>query len=386
MNIALLLPSLGGGGAERVAQQLGDYYTEKGDNVYYFLGKTNKKKDYDVKGIIVHTGIGFIDIVKDYGMFFFLYNMAKSVWRIRNLKKQYKIDVAISFMEDFNYLNVLSKTNEKVIVRVCTIISECEELSDRILYRKSWFHRVYSNADKVVVMSQFAYNEMVNIYGLPKEKVKIIPNSVAPMFKGDSEESSWKYGEKVIIAVGRLSAEKNHDRLLRAFRIVAEKIDEARLIILGQGPLLQYLNGICRLYGLEDKVYFLGFVKNPSMYLKKAQLFVMTSKIEGFGNAMIEAMSCGCPIVATDSPGGIRDIICGGDKQYGIMTAMMPRKKLSIDDALTSEELELGKAMLSLLENEDIRNEYGNRSLKRAGDYEMEKVMEIWDDMLSALM
>lgn len=386
MNIALLLPSLGGGGAERVAQQLGNHYAEKGDNVYYFLGLTNKKKDYDVKGTIVHTGIGLVDVVRDYGMVFFLYNMAKSVWRIRNLKRQYKIDVSISFMEDFNYLNVLSKINDKVIVRVCTIISECEELSDKILYRKNWLRRVYSNADKVVVMSRFAYKEMVDIYGISKEKVKVIPNSVAPMFKEEVREIPWPYGEKVIVAVGRLSAEKNHDRLLRAFRIVSEKIDEARLIILGQGPLLQYLKGICRLYGLEDKVYFRGFVKNPSIYLKKAQLFAMVSKIEGFGNAMIEAMSCGCPIVATDSPGGMQDIMCEGDTRYGIMTASMPRKKLSIDDELTSEELEFGKAMLSLLENEDMRNEFRKRSLIRAGDYEMEKVMKIWDDMLSKLV
>lgn len=382
MNIALLIPSLGGGGAERVAQQIGSYYTYKGNRVYYFLGRFHIKKDYDVEGEVIDTGIGPLDVSSQYGKLFSLINAVKSILRMRELKKKYHIDVSISFMEDFNYLNILSRINDKVIVRVCTILSECEELSGQFLYKKNWIRRVYSRADNVVVMSRFAYRDMRDIYGISENRITVIPNSVALEHRNEGTDDEWKHGKQVIVTIGRLSPEKQQDRLIRAFRIVAEHNSEARLLIVGKGPLAHYLQGLCKIYGLEDRVIFTGFTKYPAYYLRHAKVFVMTSKIEGFSNVTIEAMACGVPVVAADAPGGIQDIVAGG--KYGILTAALPRGKVNLNAPPIEEERELGEAILKVLENKKVYEALHQCSLLRAKDYELEKVIVLWNQLIES--
>ena len=107
MNIAILISSLTGGGAERVSQIVGDYYFEKGENVYYFLMDMSMKQDYDVKGHIIHTGIKSSSENVLYGDIEVLGRLLKSSWEMRKWKKKYKIDIAISFLEEPNYLNII---------------------------------------------------------------------------------------------------------------------------------------------------------------------------------------------------------------------------------------------------------------------------------------
>ena len=118
MNIAILIPALGGGGAERIAQKLGDHYVDAGDNVYYFLLNDHGRTAYDVKGQIVNTGVIPPSSVYSGGMRGFLCRMLQASFEIRDLKRKYRIDAAISFMEECNYLNILSQRGERVIVRI----------------------------------------------------------------------------------------------------------------------------------------------------------------------------------------------------------------------------------------------------------------------------
>ena len=108
MNIALLIPTLSGGGAERVAQIIGDYYVEKGNNVYYFLSGTSAEQVYPVKGQVIQTGIKCCLQNNVYGDIQILPKLVKSSLLMRKWKKKYKIDVALSFMEErkSNYQNL----------------------------------------------------------------------------------------------------------------------------------------------------------------------------------------------------------------------------------------------------------------------------------------
>lgn len=389
MNIAIIIRSLGGGGAERVAQILGDYYVEKGDNVYYFLGDTPVKQAYSVKGKIINTGIKSCVSNNFFGDTQALIKLVKASFMMRKYKRKYKIDVAISFIEESNYLNVLSRGREKVITRVCIILSKCAACSG-IFYNKNIVKFFYNMSDKIVVLCDDAINDMNKNYHIPIKKMVKIPNPVLEQ-PFCASEIDWKYGDKVIVAVGRLAQQKQHDRIIRAFSYVYEHDQEARLLILGEGPLEEYLKNLCERYHLKDKVIFAGFKSNIGDYLRKSQMFVMASESEGMPNSMLEAMAHGLPVVTTDTPGACAEILgkpgisgkCRDIEHctYGILTPYITGS-VRIGSPLEREEILLGEAMLELISDEEKRKKYSERSFKRASMYNLEKIMKKWNRLV----
>ncbi len=117
------------------------------------------------------------------------------------------------------------------------------------------------------------------------------------------------------MSVGRLYPEKNQRLLVEAFRIVAKHEETARLLILGEGPERRNLQEQISGCGMEDRVELHDFVQNPFPYYSKAKVFVLTSKSEGFGNVIVEALSTGTPVVCSDCPGAPRTILADG--KYG---------------------------------------------------------------------
>jgi len=115
-----------------------------------------------------------------------------------------------------------------------------------------------------------------------------------------------------LISVGRLAFEKAYDILLKAFAVVREKNPTATLTILGEGEDRQSLENLARDLQLNDSVHFLGFRQNPYSYMKRANIFILSSRYEGFSNVIVEALACGTPVVATDCPSAIREVIKEG--------------------------------------------------------------------------
>lgn len=387
MNIAILIPSLGGGGAERAAQLIGNYYVEKGNNVYFFLAE--EKQDYPVKGKVIRTNIKrcMENEVSDLKRMFILF---RSSLEIRRLKKKYEIDIAISFMEEFNYLNVLSKGKERVITRVGTVISQRDEFVG-LLYKKSVVRFFYSRADKVIAVSQDVLRDMYQYYRVPIKKLMRIPN-MSIDFSDMDYDADWKFGNKAVLSIGRLMVVKQQERIIRAFSYVCRKEPEARLIILGKGPQLRYLKKTCENLQIEDKVEFIGFTDKIAFYLKHAKVFVMASRIEGFPNSMIEAMHYGVPIVSTDSLGGCGEIIGRPNRvenvdsemycKYGILTPNIPGEKLKFGTRLAREEIVLGSAILKVLTNNKVYQRYRRQSFRRAAMFSKEKIFKMWNQVL----
>lgn len=393
MNIAILIPSLGGGGAERASQILGNYYVEQGNNVYYFLADTKEEQDYSVKGQIIHTNIdlnwGDSGIISRK-----TFEIIISSLIMRKLKKRYEINIAISFMEACNYINIMSKGREKVIISVRGVLSVYEKQ-----YAQSWMFKrknisfFYSKSDKLVVLSRHAFKEMHSHYKVPAKKMAIIPNMVLKSASGNLEGENWIYGNKTVICVGRLHPEKQHERIIRAFSYVCSKEPDARLLILGKGQQLRYLQGICGKYKIEDKVLFMGFTDNVSYYLEHARVFVMASQVDCFPNSMLEAMNYGVPVITTDAPGGCGEIIGKMDKcintramtfcKYGILTPNMPCGKMKADSPLSEQEIILGEAVLKVLSEDKIYEEYKKQSLRRAEMYSIDRIIGRWNHILN---
>jgi glycosyltransferase involved in cell wall biosynthesis len=174
-------------------------------------------------------------------------------------------------------------------------------------------------AERAIAVSQGVGRDLV-ARGFPSERVVVINNPLSGAIAGKDETHDWQtalagMGDGPVVATaGRLVAVKDHMTLLEAFaRLRAERA--ARLVIFGDGPLEGALRAKADALGIGASVLLPGYVNDPSACYKAADLFVLSSTSEGFGNVLIEAMAEGVPVVSTDAPHGPREILADG--RYG---------------------------------------------------------------------
>jgi glycosyltransferase involved in cell wall biosynthesis len=242
-----------------------------------------------------------------------------------------------------NYLNhehptaLLSAMFANVIAlwarRLCSvplqlIITEHNTLSSIVKYKNDlrwWLYpklagRFYPWADNIVAVSNDVADDLTRVAKIPHELIEVVYNPViTPDLQAKSQEPlehPWfTDGEyPVILAVGRLTYQKAFDVLIHAFSLVRKSF-HARLLIIGEGEERPALESLIRQLGLEADVKLMGFVKNPYPYMSHASLFVLSSRWEGLPTVLIEALYLGMPIIATDCPGGSREILKDG--QFG---------------------------------------------------------------------
>ena len=213
--------------------------------------------------------------------------------------------------------------------------------------------RYYRQADVVVGVSKGVAENISEYAGIPRDRVTVVYNPIASpsihtLARKNTRHPWLESGDlPVILGIGRFVAQKNFPLLLRAFARVREKIP-ARLILLGgdessaeQCLQKEELAEMAVRLGVRDDFDMPGFVSNPYSYLKRAALFVLSSRYEGFGNVLVEALLCGCPVVSTDCPSGPAEILDGG--MYG--------RLVPIDDEAALED-----AMRWTLENPPDEN------------------------------
>ncbi|HEY8363833.1 MAG TPA: glycosyltransferase, partial [Tissierellaceae bacterium] len=173
---------------------------------------------------------------------------------------------------------------------------------------------LYPLADAVIAVSEGVAKDLTQIIGLPAEKVKVIYNPVITpeIFKKAEEPIKHPWfapGElPVILGVGRLTKQKDFITLIRAFDIVRKEYP-SRLVILGEGEERPELEALVQELDLEQYVNMPGFVENPFSYMKKAAVFVLSSRWEGLPNVLIQALALGIPVVSTACPSGPTEIL-----------------------------------------------------------------------------
>jgi glycosyltransferase involved in cell wall biosynthesis len=161
---------------------------------------------------------------------------------------------------------------------------------------------------------------------MPSDRIEIIYNPVRQTENGSIESGDedlvqwWNLGAIKLIAVGSLKAQKDYPTLLKAMDLLCRTAD-ARLIILGEGPERPKLEQFVKNHGLSDSVRLPGFRISPHPYLRQADIFVLSSRWEGLGNVITEALLCGCRVVSTDCPSGPDELLANG--RYG--TLVPPR-------------------------------------------------------------
>ncbi len=186
--------------------------------------------------------------------------------------------------------------------------------------QKNSMGKLYRFAHKTIVTSKGVAEDMSDYTGLPRKYIEVVPSPVIPeniLYKRiDPPDHPWfkKKSSPIILGVGELCLRKDFFTLIKAFSLI-RKETKAKLVILGRGRMRDELIGLARALGVKNDVDFPGFKHNPYPYMAHADVFAFSSRWEGLGFVIIEALAVGTPVVATDCPSGPREILQDG--KYG---------------------------------------------------------------------
>jgi glycosyltransferase involved in cell wall biosynthesis len=321
LRLLLLLPDLSGGGAERTTLNLRRYLDSERFEVV--VGVLEERGEY-----LRQVGEGDYVAPRE-GIVRGLARRAKpdSVTRgllqvplIRSLIAAQRPDIVMSSMSDVSIplaqawrLAPALRRKTRWIVR--------EGNNTEIVHRESVANprvrnfvnravaRSYAAADAVLVPCNGVANGLVANYGLRRESIAVIGNPVdlEAVEAAAREEPDIPLPEKFIVAVGRLAWQKGFDLLIRAFASL--DAPDYGLVILGEGPERASLTSLARELGVEDRLHLPGFLANPWSVLARADAFCLSSRWEGFGHVVIEAMACGTPVLVSDCPYGPDEIV-----------------------------------------------------------------------------
>lgn len=358
-KLLLIVPSLHQGGLEKVcaatARLLQPYFDVQ---IAIF---DSRSIAYDIKGIPVVD----LRLPSRPGVIAKVINVLRRGMRLRKLKKKEQIDIAYSFGPTANLANIASGGRAKMWLGIRSYMDMGNPKQIRLFCRC---------ADMVVCCSETICREVQEKYRCRKAVTLQNPFDIkeVKMLSGREEaELPWKEG-RILISMGREDSVKGFWHLLKSFALVHEKLSDTRLMIIGKGEFEPYKE-LAEKLGVNEDIFFTGLKKNPYPYLKKGTLYVLTSYYEGFPNAMVEAMSMGLPVIATDCKTGPREIL---EDRYGILIPNMEPEPDFDPLHITEEERDLAGQIIGLLEDQDRMQHYREMALKRAGDYTAESYIE----------
>jgi len=226
---------------------------------------------------------------------------------------------------------------------------------------------VSKGLEKELIKANFPAEKIITIYnGIDfKEMKKKSEEKIDPLYEDFFSDSFYK-----IISIGRLNLQKDFKTLIKAFAIVIKTLS-AKLYILGEGEELNYLQSVTAQVGLENNIYFLGWVDNPYKYLKKSDLFVLSSLWEGFPNVLIEALGCDLPIVSTDCPTGPSEIIT--PQQNGLLVPI-------------KNEIKMAEAIINILKDKSLYTSLKKKIAITSLSFDIKNVALQWDQLFKEIL
>lgn len=390
-NISIVIPDLGGGGAQRAAAKLSCVLSEH-NHVTMVLFQ-DRKVEYEYGGELVQLDepLGRKKAV--------IPQLVHRIRKLRKFKQSNHIFASISFKEGASLINILSRNHDRVIVSVRTT-HYVEKYSLRERLRLRFIYGLYNRADRIVTVSRLLKEEMATRYHISRDKIEVIYNHydverIQEQAKAPIEpELSSLFDNPVLITAGRLVFQKGHWYLIRAFAEVLRAVPNARLVILGKGELEEDLRRLVHDLDLEERVHLLGYRNNPFSYIARSTTFVMPSLYEGFPNALCEAMACGVPVISADCKSGPREILSPDTPfdlvkadvdyaPYGILTPPFDGELYSAIEPLSPSEKALTDAMTTILSDPVLQARYAEQAGNRVNELTLDQVLKKWEDLLS---
>lgn len=323
----------------------------------------------------------------------------KRIRLLRKLKREKAYNAVISFLDSANVANILTGNKFcKTIVSVRLRLSGEKNWKFRLIV-STLVKLLYNRADKVVALSEGVRQDLIQNFGLKPEKVSTIYNcynieQINQCALQDREAIAIDLEKKNFVTMGRLSHQKGQWHLIRAFKQLVEEREDVRLYILGEGEHEKYLRILVSQLELEDKVIFCGFLDNPFSVIARMDAFIFPSLYEGFGNALVEAMACGVPCIATDFKYGAREIfdnhpnldaICENVEllDYGILVPVPSEVENTAEDEIEREEIIMKDAMKMLVEDKKLAEKYAIAAKERASFFSPNTTIHKWEETVN---
>jgi len=354
MRLAIYVPSLRGGGAERVMVTLANGFAERGFEVDLVLAKAEGPYLKEVA-----DAVRVVDL-KSTRVLTSLPGLVRYLRRVRPL-------ALLSAMGHANLIAVVAK----VLARVPTRVVVSERANFSVSKKHSRSHRAnmigrlmrwaYRRAAGVIAISGGVADDLSVQLEIPRDNIKVVYNPLdidrAQVLSRLEPTRIFSDGKehKLILGIGRLVEQKGFIHLIRAFAQVRSGAF-VKLCILGEGPLRESLQAEVERLGLINEIVLPGFVDNPFAVMRQANLFVLSSGWEGFGNVLVEAMACGTPVVSTACPSGPDEILDHG--RWGRLVPVGDADALAAAMAATLDENE----------HPDVVTRAGEFSVDRAVD------------------
>lgn len=362
MHITLVTTTFGAGGAERVLSIMANYWAEQGKNITLITLSTQSSDWYELHPRVKRVGLDDISFSAHIGQA--IRDNIGRIMRLRRALRKTHPDVVISFLDTTNVLTLIASWGLGIPIIV-------SERNDPYRNTIGWAWNglrslLYRYADAVVVQSCAIRDWALKITGV--KTIHVIPNPVTPLCNGSKQVSRSHGSTHMVAAMGRLVRQKGFDILIEAFGRCAGRHADWSLVILGEGPNRVSLQTLAADLGIADRVKLVGQIPEPGTILKGADLFVLSSRYEGFPNALLEAMACQLPVVSTDcSGGGPREII-----RDGVDGILVPA-----DDVAA-----LAGAMDRLMADSNERRRLGARAYEIIERFSAEKIMKMWDELV----
>lgn len=345
-RIALFLPNLAGGGAERMFLHLSRGFVEQGYDTDLVLSRMEGPYLEEVPDSV---RVVELDAGKMPG-----YGALGSVRPLREYLNKTCPSALLSAMARVNVVAILAahlaRTSPRVVVsernHLSSYVAQTDEFGIRSL---PWLVRLaYPHADEIIPISEGVADDLTTTANLDRDRMSVIYNPVvtpeitAKASKPIDHEWFRDPNLEVVLGVGSLSTQKDFPTLVRAVARVREELD-TKLVVLGEGNQRETVRKAAESAEITDHVHLPGFKPNPYAYMAQADLFALSSRWEGFGNVLVEAMACGTPVVSTDCPSGPAEILCDGEfgplVQVGREDELADAILATIDNPPSSERL-----------------------------------------------
>ena len=368
-RVTFVISSLRAGGAERVLSRMANYWAEHGWPVTMVTLETTASDFYALHPAVERVGLGVSG--NSSGIWEATRNNLHRIRMIRRAIQASRPEVVISFMVPTTIITLLAARMPRVPVIVSERMDPIRSPLPRIWHTLR--RMTYPLAHAVVVQTPEAQSWADGF--LRGEAVHVIPNPVSTSLRANATDMSngvnlgegWRH----VMAVGRLDSQKGFDLLLRAFAVCRENRPGWKLTILGDGEERERLEALTTQLGIGADVQMPGTVPDTTPFLRRADLFVLSSRYEGFPNALLEAMALGIPVIATDCASGPKRIVRND------VDGLLVRS----DDAPA-----LANAMAALMDDEARRLRLAQHAADVTKRFEVRHIMGMWETVIDDIL
>lgn len=382
-KVTILLSMIGGGGTERVALNLlNGLPTQFNTKLITLYSSTSVYYNGDFSFLCKYSINQFVRILC------IPYSICRYIKKIKHSGST----ISLSMDGPTNIINLVATiSGVQSVISYHVMPSHSRTLLSKLDYA---IQSILINLTQtnIIAVSNGVKAELISMFQIKADKIHVIYNPIdiqkinqlsAMNITNPLVNKLISNNIKLIITVARLSSEKSLYHTIRTLSVLIREINVV-LLICGDGPEREYLEHLSMSLNISDKVIFLGWQENPFKYITKSTVFVQSSLTEALPNVLVEALACGCPVVAANCSSGIEEIL-GSDNTCGFIAEKMTGIRHTADEPLDSGEQSLLFYMKKILNDPDLRESMSKAGKERAELFDMEVGIRKYTELIEEL-